>query len=243
MSDKLSPLPAFAARAGAVTVAAGLVVASAAAPASAHVSVSPTTTEAGAYAVLDFGIGHGCEGSATTKLEISLPAEIPQADLVRHPLWTGELVTEELDEPTSDAHGNEITERVTRVVYTSTESLPDGVRDSVALSVQLPDAAGETLAFPVVQTCEQGSNPWTEVAAEGQDPHALDLPAPTLTITEAAGDGHGGEAADEASGEEADTETAAETDEGGNGLSIAALVAGIGGLLVGGIALARGRKG
>lgn len=250
MFEKHSALPTFGIRAGAVTVAAGLVVASAAAPASAHVSIDPATTEAGAFTVLDFGIGHGCEGSATTKIEISMPEEIPQATLVRHPLWTGEKVTEEFDEPITDSHGNEITERVAQVVYTSTEPLPDDVRDSVAISVQLPDAAGETLAFPVVQTCEQGANPWTEVAAEGQDPHDLDFPAPTLTITEAAGDGHGqGEEEADAQGDEAapdgtDTGAAAAdtADEGGNGLSIAALIAGIGGLAVGGIALARGRK-
>ncbi|UMG93159.1 YcnI family protein [Nocardioides sp. TF02-7] len=165
-------------RAAAVAVATGAVVAMAAAPASAHVTVSPDTTAAGSYAVLTFALGHGCDGSPTTRLRIAFPEEIPQPTPTRHPLWQVETVEETLDEPITDSHGNQITERVSEVVYTSRQPLEDGVRDSVAISVQLPDLAGETLTFPVVQECVEGESPWTETAAEGQDPDELDNPAP-----------------------------------------------------------------
>ena len=40
--------------------------------------------------------------------------------------------------------------------------------------MRLPDAAGETFAFPTVQTCEEGETGWTEVAEEGQDAEELE---------------------------------------------------------------------
>ena len=210
------------------------------APASAHVTVTPSTTAAGAFAVLTFSTGHGCEGSPTTTVAIDMPDEIYAVTPTRNPFWTVEKVVAELDEPVTDAHGNEITERVDQVVYTARTPLPDGQRDTFELSLQLPDAAGETLAFPVVQTCEQGENPWTETAAEGQDPEELEFPAPLVTITEAEGDGHGAEPSDEAA---APTEVSAdEDDEDGNGLALAGLGAGVAGIVVGAIALARGRR-
>jgi len=219
--------------------AGALALALAVAPASAHVTVSPSTTAAGSYAVLTFSAGHGCEGSPTTKVAIDLPDSIYAATPTRNPFWTVEKVMEQLEEPITDAHDNEITERVDQVVYTARTPLPDGQRDTFELSVQLPDAEGETLAFPVVQTCTQGENPWTETATEGQDPDDLEFPAPLMTITAAEGDGHG-----EAEGEEAAEAGSvdAESDEDGNGLALAGLGAGVIGIVIGGVALARSRK-
>lgn len=228
------------------------------APASAHVTISPSTTAAGSYAVLTVSVPHGCDGSATTRIAISMPEEIPQVTATRNPFWDLEVQTEPLAEPIEDAHGNEITQREAVVVYTAKEPLPDPDRDTMELSVQLPDAAGETLAFPIVQTCEQGETGWTEVAEDGADADALEHPAPTITITEAEGDGHGhggdDDAADAREGEDhegadasgmSDGPEAAEDendDDGGNGLALAGLGAGVLGVAVGGIALARTRR-
>lgn len=224
------------------------IVALSAGAASAHVTVTPNTTAAGSYAVLTFSVGHGCEGSPTTKLAIAMPEEIPSVTPTVNPNWTVEKVAEKLDEPIKDAHGNEITERIAQVVYTAKTPLPEGYRDTVELSVQLPEAAGETLTFPVVQSCAQGQTGWTETAADGQDAEELEHPAPTVTITEASGKGHHGGAAADAKNNnknKARKENRArnkDRDEDGNGLAIGGLVAGIGGLALGGLALARSGK-
>ncbi|MBM0125554.1 YcnI family copper-binding membrane protein [Pimelobacter simplex] len=224
------------------TAALGI-VALTAGTASAHVTVTPTTTAAGAYAVLTFSVGHGCEGSPTTRLAIQMPESIPEVTPTVNPGWDVEKVSEKLAEPVKDDHGNEVTERTGQVVYTARTPLQDGYRDTVELSVQLPDAAGETLAFPVIQTCQKGETGWTETAAEGQDPEELASPAPVVTVTEATGEGHHGGAAEEAEDEAEEketTEAAAKDDDGaGNGLAIGGLVAGLGGLALGGLALAR----
>ena len=210
-------------------VGAAGALALAVAPASAHVTVTPSTTAAGAFGVLSFSAGHGCDGSPTTTIAIDLPEEIYAVTPTRNPFWTVEKVMEELDEPITDAHGNEITERVDQVVYSARTPLPEGQRDTFELSLQLPDAEGETLAFPVVQTCEKGENPWTETAAEGQDPEELEFPAPLVTIT-----GGSDEAPAATTGDGAD--------EDGNGLALAGLGTGVAGIVIGGIALARSRK-
>ncbi|GAA4104616.1 YcnI family protein [Nocardioides kongjuensis] len=226
------------------TAALGIVALTAGA-ASAHVDVAPDTTAAGSYAVLTFSVPHGCEGSPTTKIAIQMPADIPQVTPTVNPGWTVEKVSEKLPEPIEDAHGNELTERVSQVVYTARTPLQDGYRDTLALSVQLPERVGETLTFPVLQTCAKGETAWNETPAQGQDEEELENPAPALTITEPSAEGHHGGAAesDEKSDAEADEKADAEDDEGaGNGLAIGGLVAGLGGLALGGLALARTGK-
>lgn len=144
--------------------------------ASAHVSASPSSTAAGSYSVISFGIGHGCAGSPTTKVAITLPSSITSVTPTVSPNWTIEKVK------TGDA--------VTQVVYTATTPLPDGYRDVLSFQVKLPaDAAGQTLAFPALQTCAVGSTNWNEpMKADGTEP---EHPAPTVTVTPAvAADAH-----------------------------------------------------
>jgi uncharacterized protein YcnI len=232
-------LPAIGAGAAALALV-GLT----AGPAAAHVTVTPSTTEAGAYTVLTFSVPHGCEGSPTTKLAIQMPEEIPQVTPTISPSWTVKKVTEQLDEPLTDAHGNELTERVSQVVYTAKQPLPDGFRDTVELSVKLPDAAGETLVFPVVQSCVKGETGWVETASEGQDPEALEAPAPIVTITPTTGgdDTHATDEGQTSVAAEQAGRSGEDEDDSSNGLAVAGLATGAAGILVGGLALARTRK-
>lgn len=219
------------ARLGAAAGAAGLLTLAVAAPASAHVTVTASDTAAGAYTVLTFSVPHGCDGSATTRITIQMPEEVVSVTPTRNAYYGVEKKMAKLDEPIEDAHGNSITERVGQVVYTSKLPLPEGYRDTMELSLQLPDAPGTTLAFPVIQKCEKGQTGWTELAADGQDADELEHPAPVVTVTEAGG-----------SAESATTvpETA-DDDSDGNGLAIAGLVVGALGVAVGGVALSRTR--
>ena len=108
------------------------------------------------------------------------------------------------------------------------------------LSVKLPDTAGTTLYFPTLQSCETGQTDWSEIAKDGQDPHSLEAPAPSITVTEAAGtDGHGSAAAASHTAEGAAIEQASATDSGADARSWAGLAAGIAGLVLGGAAFLR----
>lgn len=205
-------------------------------PASAHVTVTPDKTTANGYAVLNFAFSHGCEGAPTTKITITLPQELNDAAPTVNPNWTVEKVTETLAEPRTLSDGSSITKRTSQIVYTAKEPLADGLRDSMALSAKLPDAAGTTLYFPTLQTCASGQTDWAELPAEGQDPHDLDAPAPSITVTGAATAETAGHST-ETTVEQASAATAG--DPGADARSWGGLAAGLGGLALGGIALAR----
>lgn len=226
-----------------LSVAAGAAVATVAtlglaAPASAHVTVATANTVAGSYTVLTFSVPHGCEGQPTTEVAIQIPEPILAVTPTVNPNWEVEKVMTDLAEPVADAHGNEVTERVSEVVYTATTPLPEGYRDAFELSLRLPEeTAGQTLYFPVVQTCTEGEHPWIQIAEEGQDPDELDEPAPFIEVT----------AADESEVEPQDAEPAADTaageEESSNAaLTYVALAVGALGVLLGAFALVRGRR-
>lgn len=222
----------------AATGGAAALLLAAAGGAAAHVGVTPDKTSANSYALLTFGIPHGCEESSTTKVTITLPAELNDAQPTVNPNWTVEKVTEQLAEPKKLADGSSITKRTSQIVYTAKEPLPHELRDALVLSVKLPDAAGTTLHFPTLQTCETGQTDWSQIAKDGEDPHSLEAPAPSITVTAAESTGHGDAAATSHSTEGTE-QAAAVTDSGADARSWAGLAAGIGGLVLGGVALLR----
>lgn len=244
------------ARLGAAALGATALVVASSGLAGAHVTVSPSSGPAGSYAVLTVGVPHGCDGSPTTRVAIEIPEQILTVTPSVNPNWTVETVMVQLDTPITDSHGTEITERVGQVVYTAITPLPDHLRDAFELSVRLPEeAAGQTLAFPSVQTCEQGETAWVQLAADGQSGEELEAPAPLFTVTEpeaeeaeatadpAADDTAEDEAADEEPAEDDVTEAAAVSDDdSGAGWGIAGLVLGAIGAVLGAVALLRTRR-
>ncbi|PPF26008.1 YcnI family protein [Rathayibacter rathayi] len=224
-------------------VATGAIALALAAPtaASAHVTAAASSTAAGSYTVITFSLAHGCEGSPTTGLTITMPHGINSVSPTVNPNW--DVVKNEVavSEPVTDSHGNTATKRVSDVVYTAKTPLADGYRDTVQLQLQLPeDSAGSTLEFPVLQTCETGSTAWDQPTVEGQN--EPELPAPTVAVTAAeAGSGHDG--GHHGSGDEdGDDEvaTAASTTTAAGGDDLVARILGVGGLVVGAVGVAVG---
>lgn len=171
-----------------VAGAAGLIVGSLSF-ASAHVTVTPSTTAAGAYSVATFSVGHGCDGSATTMLTFQIPHQLITVTPTVNPNWSIEKKLEKLDTPVDDGHGGHYSERVAQVVYTAKTPLPADFRDTFALSLQLPAQEGEKLVFPVIQTCQHGETAWTQTYEEGHD--EPDSPAPFIVTTAKTSDAHG----------------------------------------------------
>lgn len=231
---------------GGALVAAGSLALALAAPAAAnaHVTAAASTTAAGSYTVVTFSLAHGCEGSPTTALSISIPEGINSVSPTVNPNW--DVVKNEvaIAEPVTDSHGNTATERVSDVVYTAKTALADGYRDTVSLQLQLPeDAAGETLAFPVLQSCEVGSTSWDQPTVEGED--EPELPAPVVAVTEAEeGEGHHGSGHDDSDASDASegaaATTASSTTPAAQGDDVLARVLGVGGLVVGAVGVAVG---
>jgi uncharacterized protein YcnI len=233
----------------AVVPAAGVIALVVAGPASAHVTVSASSTAAGSYSVLTFQVPHGCDGSATTKLSIKLPDDVVEATPTRNPFYDVEKVTKKLDTPITAEDGDQITEKVDQIVYTAKTPLPDGERDAFEVELQIPEGdAGKTLVFPAVQTCEKGETAWTEVPAEGAAEDSVEHPAPAFEVTAAEGavvtpssSPSSTPPATTTTGSPTATAAGDDSDDGGNTLGVIGLIAGLLGLVVGGVALARTR--
>ena len=220
------------------TLAAGALLAVAVPhSASAHIGLAPTSTAAGSSTVLTFALSHGCDGSATTAIAIDIPESITSVTPTVNPGWEVAKVPVPLDTPLDDGHGNSITTRVGQVVYTATAPLADGLRDTFALSLTLPeDAAGTTLAFPVLQTCKAGSTVWDQVAKDGES--EPEHPAPSVAVTAAVTtDSHGAGTDHGVGGDDPEAATADDPAATGSG-DVLARVLGVGGLVVGAVGVA-----
>jgi uncharacterized protein YcnI len=197
--------------------------------ASAHIHVDPSSAPAGSSAVLTFTLPHGCDGSATTAIAIDIPADITSVTPTAKAGWKVEKVAVDLDKPLDDGHGNTITTRIGSIRYTADTPLADGLRDTFSLSVPLPAAAaGKTLQFPVLQTCQSGSVEWNETQKAGAD--EPEHPAPAVAVTAATP----GEHSDDDAAPAAD---AAPEEAGAAGGDILARILGLGGLVVGAVGI------
>ncbi|WP_061294173.1 YcnI family copper-binding membrane protein [Herbidospora cretacea] len=230
------------------TAALGLVLFGAGA-ASAHVTVSATTTVAGSYTVLTVSVPHGCDGSGTTSVAISMPEQIIAVTPTINQGWDVEKKMEKLDTPVDNGHGGQYTERVDQVVYTAKDPLPEGFRDAFELSLKLPEEVGAKLVFPAIQKCEKGETPWTEVTEEGAD--EPEHPAPFIVLTAAEGaaptavptESTAPSAAPVIAPSQVSADSAASSDSGGSGVvGWLGLVLGAIGAAAGVTALVRSRK-
>ena len=203
-------------RRGALAAAlAGAFILAVPAAASAHVGVSPDHIPAGQSTLLTFSFSHGCEDSPTTALRVTMPEGIGGAWPTYDSDWSADIET------TADGD-------VSAVTFTAATPVPKGLRGMVGLTVITDKHAADQLVFPVEQRCVTGTNEWTQIAKDGEDPHSLDAPAPVVSLTEAddadgAGTGHG---------DHQDT-TTADAAEDGSTASALPLVLGGGGLVVG----------
>ncbi|WP_155057273.1 YcnI family copper-binding membrane protein [Streptomyces blattellae] len=229
------------AAAGAVAASAVVVLSS---PAFAHVSVQPEGTAAkGGYAVVDFKVPNEQDDASTTKLEINFPTDHPLASVMPEPVegWSIKTTTSTLDKPVEN-HGERISEAITKITWTATgKGIEPGFFQKFPVSIgALPEDTDE-LTFKALQTYSNGDVVrWIEEQQEGQD--EPENPAPVLTLSDAAEDGHshgaeaGEEPADDAEAAAATTTAAAETDSS----DTTARVLGIVGIVIGVMGVAYG---
>lgn len=127
-------------------------------------------------------VGHGCNGSATNAIRVTVPAGFKGAKPLPKAGWVLSTTVGQLAAPYDD-HGKQITEGLLAVTWTATpgNALPDAYFDEFVLRGNLPGEAG-AMWFKVLQTCENGSTDWAEIPASGTSAHALKSPAAMLEI-------------------------------------------------------------
>lgn len=127
-------------------------------------------------------VGHGCNGSATTAIRVTVPAGFKGAKPMPKAGWVLSTTVGKLATPFDD-HGTLVTEGLLAVTWTATpgNALPDAYFDEFVLRGNLPGEAG-AMWFKVLQTCEKGGTDWAEIPAAGTSAHDLKSPAAMLEI-------------------------------------------------------------
>ncbi len=151
--------------------------------AQAHAVLVEPSAQAGSNYKGAIRIGHGCEGSATTGIRISMPSGFGGAKPQPKSGWSESSKKGKLAQP-SISQGQTITEDMVELEWkanTKEAALPDGAIGEFTFTSKLPDAAGATW-LRILQTCEKGQNDWAEIPATGTSIKGLKMPAALLTI-------------------------------------------------------------
>ncbi|MCN0154180.1 YcnI family copper-binding membrane protein [Salinispora arenicola] len=229
-------------RTATATLALGAVVVAvfgSAGPASAHITVDPKEATQGGYGRFAFRVPNESDTESTTKVEIFLPENAPLGSVstMLVPGWTAVVEKRTLDEPV-EVHGSQLSEAVSKVTWTAEPeaAIAPGTFQEFPVSVG-PLPTVDTMVFKSLQTYSDGTIVrWIdEPTADGVEP---EQPAPVLELVAVAA------SADPAT--EGEARVADDGQEAGGGLAIglgvAGLVAGLGGLVLGGLAFTRSRR-
>ena len=127
-------------------------------------------------------VGHGCGGSATTAIRITVPAGFKGAKPMPKAGWVLTTTVGKLATPLDDL-GNQMTEGLLAVTWTAApgNALPDAYFDEFVLRGNLPGQPG-AMWFKVLQTCEKGSIDWADIPGAGTSAHDVKAPAAMLEI-------------------------------------------------------------
>ena len=151
----------------------------------AHITLADQAALAGTGYRATLRVGHGCDGSPTTAVRVSVPAGLRGAKPSPKPGWTLTTTRRPLKSP-YESHGKPVTDELAEVRWTANGEaavLPDDWYDEFVLRASLPAEPGE-LWFKVRQVCTQGEWNWAEVpSAATPRPRA---PAVKLTVRPAA---------------------------------------------------------
>ncbi|WP_431727055.1 DUF1775 domain-containing protein [Verrucosispora sp. TAA-831] len=127
------------------------------APASAHVEVAGAQPNGDGSTTLTFAYDHSCDDSPTTELVVALPEGVTATGTVEPEGWSAALSGD-------------------RVTFTG----PGLETAEVGVTARIAAQAGDTLHFPVLQLCADGSSlDWIDRTADS------DYPAPRLIATNA----------------------------------------------------------
>jgi len=151
--------------------------------AQAHAVLVVPSAEAGTYYKGAIRIGHGCEGTATTGIRMTIPAGFEDAKPQPKSAWNVSSKKAKLAQPYV-SHGKIFTEDVVELEWkanTKEAALPDGSFDEFAFMTKLPEKTG-AFWLRVLQTCEKGQNDWAEIPAAGTSTKGMKMPAALLVI-------------------------------------------------------------
>ena len=145
----------------------------------AHVVFDQPRAQANAYYAGFVRISHGCGASPTRTVRVEIPDGVNIVRPQPKPGWTLTIEHAPLATPIRTEGGYALTERVTPITWSG--ELPADQFDMFGIMMRLPDRGGP-LYFPVVQTCAEGEQRWTDIPAEGAAWNSVPHPAAVITL-------------------------------------------------------------
>jgi uncharacterized protein YcnI len=235
-------------RAGVALAVAAVAVFGFAAPASAHVTINPNTATQGGYTKVAFRVPNEKDTANTVKLEVTLPEDNPVASVSVRPVpgWTAAPETTKLKNPIKSDDGD-VTQAVTKITWTADPSAVIKPGQFQEFEVSLgPLPKVDQLVFKALQYYSDGDIVrWIEEPSAGAaEP---EHPAPILKLTAA-----NASSSSDDTNPNADTTAGADTSASGDkssnsglavGFGVAGLVAGLIGLVLGGLAYRKATAG
>ena len=159
-------------------------------PASAHVFiVEPEVVGGGFGTEVTIRVPHGCDGAATTALEVQIPDGVTSVKPKLMPGWTIDVVSTipvvpsiaPGASPLTDEQMDAMTAPIVSSIKWSGGTLPDSEYADFQLRAVFPETPG-TVSLPAVQYCGDAQVAWIEIPAAGQDLETLEHPAPAVTV-------------------------------------------------------------
>ncbi|MDH6577832.1 YcnI family protein [Kitasatospora sp. MAP5-34] len=174
-------------RVAAATALAATTVLLVAGPASAHVTVQPSSVAKDATdQTFAFRVPNEDDKASTVKVEVDFPTDhpVPSALVAPVPGWTDQIQTTKLATPIHTDDGD-ITDVVSQVVWTGGQIAPGHYQDFTVDLGALPTGT-DKVVFKALQTYNNGNIVrWIEESKDGQpEPQH---PAPVLELTAAEG--------------------------------------------------------
>jgi uncharacterized protein YcnI len=219
-------------RAGVALAVAAVAVFGFAAPASAHVTVNPSTATQGGFTKVTFRVPDEKDTANTVKLEVTLPADNPIASVSVKPIpgWTAVPQETKLKAPIKSDDGD-VTQAVTKITWTADPSAVIKPGQFQEFDVSLgPLPKVDQLVFKALQYYSDGDVVrWIEEPSAGAP--EPEHPAPTLKLTAA------GDATAPAASTASTSDTTSTSGTGlATGLGVAGLVVAVIGVVLGALA-------
>ncbi len=148
----------------------------------AHVTIDNAQSQRGSFKAR-FNVTHGCDGSPTNEVRITIPEGVIGVKPMPKPGWSLATTRGQYAKSYDYFHGKQVAEGVRSVTWSGGKLLNEHV-DEFVLSIYVTDALkpGDIVHFPVEQICDAGKLLWVEKPAAGQDAHTLKAPAPGIKI-------------------------------------------------------------
>jgi uncharacterized protein YcnI len=149
----------------------------------AHVTANPSIAAPGSYFVTAFRVPHGCNGSPTINVTITIPNTISSVTPQVVPGWNISFGYVPSLAPIPQEDGSFVNTTIGSVSYTG-NTLPANMYTDFGISFKMPLTAdnNNTLYFPTYQTCVNGSNLWIGTPNSNGTAQTAN-PAPKIQLT------------------------------------------------------------